>query len=192
MGSSLDELAARLRVCRQKGNKLTLQCVLESAGILAEAKSIAKGGFTRWLRNQAHMTGDTANHHLCVAEFVEAHPELTVEIATLSIAKIYALSTLESETAARLIRGDDTLSIPLDQMSDLRFKNEFRSRFPRTKKRLTRQHAFQQLFNALLRVERVLAEDGRFAAKLTPSQLERLSERLQALIRLASGWKIVA
>src|SRR5262245_24691880 len=101
----LNVLAVQLMNCRKRGNRLTLEGVLESARILSEAKSLAGAGFGKWLLEQARMDRATAYRHLGVARFVKQHVALTRQIATLSLAKIYALSALNSAEAVRVLTG---------------------------------------------------------------------------------------
>jgi hypothetical protein len=63
----LNELAVQLMNCRKRGNRLTLECVLQSARILSEAKSLAGKDFGAWLIEQARMDRATAYRHLGVS-----------------------------------------------------------------------------------------------------------------------------
>jgi hypothetical protein len=139
----LNVLAVELMNCRKRGNKMTLECVLESGRILGEAKRLAGSGFGKWLTEQARMDRATAYRHLGVARFAKQHVALTRQIATLSLAKIYAISTLDSDTAVRILTGLVKFSAPLDLICDVQFRREFREMYPPKQKRRTRQHLYQ-------------------------------------------------
>lgn len=184
-------LAVQLMNCRKRGNKLTLECVLESARILAEAKTLAGPGFGSWLTEHAHMDRATAYRHLSVAQFAREHVALTRQIATLSLAKIYALSSIDSALATRYLMGEVKLSEPIDVISDVRFRKEFRERFP-TKKRHSRHHVFQAATSSLTRAARAVQEASRFIRSLTARQRQKIEIQIHALQKLISGWKGVA
>ncbi len=192
MERQLDELARRLQAFRRHGNKLTLEYVLESARILTEAKAIAKSGFGGWLRDKARMDRETARRHLYVAQFVKGNASLTSKIATLGIAKTYALSALDSVTARKYLTGEARFSAPLDQLSDVQFRKEFRVRFPGARKRRTRAHVFRALLSALIRASRLSQRFFHPVHKLTPSQRRRIVDKIRLLGHAVSEWKIVA
>lgn len=188
----LNVLAVELMNCRKRGNRMTLDCVLESARILGEAKSLAGTGFGKWLTEQARMDRATAYRHLGVARFVKQHVALTRQIATLSLAKIYAISTLDSDTAVRILTGRVKFSAPLDLICDVQFRREFREMFPPKQKRRTRQHVYQAAASALTRAAKAVQEASRVVRAMTPMQRRRIELKIQALARLISGWKGVA
>ena len=188
----LNVLAVELMNCRKRGNKMSLECVLESARILAEAKSLAGAGFGRWLAEQGRMDRATAYRHLGVSEFVRQHVALTRQIATLSMAKIYAISSLDSATAVRILTGHVKFSAPLDLICDVQFRREFREMFPPKQKRRTRQHVFQAAASALTRAAKAVQEASRVVRAMTPDQRRRIELKIQALSKLVSGWKGVA
>lgn len=188
----LNALAVQLMNCRKRGNKLTLECVLESARILAEAKKIAGSGFGRWLTEQARMDRATAYRHLSVERFVRNHVALTRQIATLSLAKIYALSTLDSDRIVPILTGQVRFSAPLDLICDVQFRREFRQMYPPMAKRRTRQHCYQSASSALTRAERAVQEASRFVRTLTAAQRHKIEGKVQALSRLIAAWKGVA
>lgn len=192
MEKRLDELAGRLKACQRRGNKLVLENVLESAKILAEAKALAKRDFGKWLQERAHMTPETARRHLRVLEFVNRNPSLTSEIATLSLAKTYALTRLDLDRAKQLLNGKESLSLPLQQISDLQFRKEFKERFPSASKRQTRENAFRQTYSALVHAERALHQATRLVPRMTPLQRKRIADRVRALNDLVAAWKTVA
>jgi hypothetical protein len=187
----LAELAVALMKCRRRGNKLTLECVLESARILTEAKRLAGPGFGGWLAEHAHMDRATAYRHLSVARFVRDHVALTRQIATLSLAKIYALSSIDSALATRFLMGEIKMSEPLDVISDVRFRKEFRERFP-ARKRHSRHHVFQAATSSLTRAARAVQEASRFIRSMTARQRQQIEIQIHALQKLISGWKGVA
>ena len=188
----LSVLAVQLMNCRKRGNKLTLECVLESARILTEAKSIAGARFGTWLVREARMDRSTAYRHLAVGHFVRQHVALTRQIASLSLAKIYALSSADSTLAVRVLTGQIKFTAPIDLISDLQFRREFRGLVPARPRRLTPHHVFQSATSALTRAERAVQAAAKFARTMTPAQKTRLEQKVQALARLVSGWKGVA
>jgi hypothetical protein len=191
MDPKLEDLARELDECRREGNMLQLDTVLRSARILAQAKALAKRDFGKWLHDRAHMSRATANCHLRVAEFVERNVRLTKQITILSLAKVYALSTLDSDRAERLLLGEETFSKPLDQLSDVQFRKEFRERFPRERKRRTRAHVFREIEGAIRRLRDRLERGMKFMSRLTPAQINKVAGDLQDLMILAAGWKLV-
>jgi len=188
----LNELAVQLMNCRKRGNRLTLEWVLESARILSEAKSIAGAGFGRWLIEQARMDRATAYRHLGVARFVKQHVALTRQIATLSLAKIYAISGLNSAQAVRVLTGQIKFSAPLDLICDVQFRREFRNVFPPKAKRRSRLHVYQAAAGALSRAEKAVQEASRLVRTMTAVQRHKIESKIQALAKLISGWKNVA
>lgn len=192
MERRLEELARQLEATRKRGNKLTLQSVLESARILEEAESLAKRRWTRWVRERGHMDPVTARRHMAVADFVRANRALTHEIATLSIAKIYKLSTLESALAVSLLTGKQKLSLPLDRMSDVQFRQECQRRFPAKPKKANRGNVFRSTLSILSRAEKSLHRALHYARRMTHAQRRRIYERVTAISTLLSDWKVVA
>ena len=181
MEDRLEGLARRILECRKRGHRLTLECILESGRILAEAKAIAKRQFGNWLQEKAHMTYETARRHLRVSRLVRENHSLTSKIATLGLAKIYALSTLDFATARKYLTGEARFSAPLEHLSDVQFRKEFRARFPLPEKRRTREHVFRSLVSALIRMEKALGQAGRFVHRLTPVQRRRIVEKIGLL-----------
>ncbi len=192
MDAELHQLAKRLDECRRKGNQMMLEHVLESARILRRAKELARRNFGAWLRDEAHMDRVTALRHMAVARLVERNVSLTKQIASLSIAKTYELSTLDPALARRFLMGQNRFSKPLHQLSDVQFRKEFRDRFPSPHKRRTRQHSFMEVYSAVVRLKRAFMRGGRHAAKITPTQREKIVRELRAVIQAARGWQIVA
>jgi len=188
----LNLLAVELMNCRKRGNRLTLECVLESARILDEAKTLAGAGFGKWLTEQARMDRATAYRHLGVARFVRQHVALMRQIATLSLAKIYALSALDSDIALQLLTGRLKLSAPLDLINDVQFRREFRQLFPPKQKRRTREHVYQSAASALTRAAKAVQEASRVVRAMTPLQRHKIELKIHALEKLISGWKGVA
>lgn len=188
----LNELAEKLMNCRKRGNKLTLQCVLESARILEEAKGLAKNEFGRWLSTQVRMDRSTASRHLRVGRFVRKHGALMQQIATLGLAKIYALSSLDSGVAARVLTGHIRFSAALEDLSDLQFRREFHDMFPPQRRRHTRLHVYQSAASALTRAEKAVQHASAFLRRMTVSQRQRIVRRIHALVKLIAEWNRVA
>lgn len=188
MSERLDELARKLDECRKKGNKLSLEWVLESARILREAKAEARRGFGKWLQEQARMDRDTAYRHLRVSEFVNRNADLNRHFANLSIAKIYSISRLDSETARGVIEGGDPFSKPIEKLTDVEFHLEFRQKYPSPKKRRSRHNARTSLESAMARLERAIKR----VAPLDPMLARKMMEKWQELGQILAGWKVVA
>ena len=192
MENKLDDLARQLQRCRERGNKLTLECVLESARILTEAKALAGRKWTQWVREKGRMDPLTARHHLSVANFARRNRDLTHEITSLSIAKIYKLATLDSDLARSLILGRTKLSRPLPQLSDVQFRKDCRGHFGSKPGKTTKEHVFRATHSALLRAERSLHRALHYARKMTPIQRKRIYDKVAAISNLLAEWKVVA
>jgi len=192
MEKRLNELAVELEACRRRGNRMTLEHIVESARILEEARKIADGDFGTWLRTQGRMTRRTAERHMAVAALARNHATLMAQIATLSLAKLYALTNLDFELAAGYLKGEIRLSKPLDQLSDMEFIREFRGRHPAPNKQLNRRHVFQDVHGAIVRLRRKLVQGERFARVMSPAQQEKIVDAFQAMLDAAAGWKIVS
>ena len=188
----LNSLAVQLMNCRKRGNRLTLECAMESARILAEAKSIAGSGFGTWLAEQARMDRATAYRHLGVARFLRGHVALMRQIATLSLTKIYALSGIDSALAVRVLTGQLKFSAPLETICDVQFRREFRRMFPPRVRRHTRHHVFQAAAGALARAEKAVRHASAFLRSMTADQRHRIEDKIQALVKLISDWRGVA
>jgi hypothetical protein len=117
---------------------------------------------------------------------------LTREISSLSIAKVYKLSTLDLSNAQRLLTGRIKLSRPLAQLSDVQFRQECRSLFPVSSKKSTKEHVFRSTFSALVRAEKTLRRAMHFSKRMSPNQRRRIFEKVTALSHLIAGWKVVA
>lgn len=188
----LNELAVQLMNCRKRGNKVTLECVLESARILAEAKAIAGPAFGIWLIERAHMDRATAYRHLAVARFVRTHVALTRQIATLSMAKIYAVSGLDSAQAVRVLTGQVRFSAPLEILCDVQFRREFRRLFPGKAPRHTREHVYRTASSALTRAVAAVQEATTLLRRMTAVQRHKIEAQIQMLVKLVGAWKGVA
>jgi hypothetical protein len=189
MDARLAPLAVRLQACRRRGNRRTLECVLESAKILAEAKAISRRDFGIWLRERAHMDRGTANRYLRVAGFVRRNVSLMTQISNLSLTKICALSSLDSATAARLLSGRERLSAPMDQLSDIEFHRELRGRHPAPRRRMNRENVFRQTWSLLIRLEKALFRAKGIRARMSPHQRNRIVEKVAHLSRAVAGWR---
>lgn len=188
----LSLLAVQLTKCRRRGNKLTLECILESARILSEAKAIAHRGFGIWLAQEAHMDRSTAGRHLRVAKFARQNGALMHQIATLSLAKIYALAGLDSAVAVKLLTGQIKLSSPIELISDVEFRRNLRAIATPRAPRHTRHHVYQAASSALTRARTAVAQATEFLKSMTAVQRHKLEGQIQALVRQIAGWKGVA
>lgn len=189
MDKILGDLAERLHALRVRSNRAGLQHVLASAKILLQARDIAQRDFGRWVREKAHMQYDTARRYLRVNAFVEANHDLNSEFASLSLAKLYALSSLDSDSARRFLTHREAFSKPLDRLTDVEFLREFRQRFPRTRPRRTREHVYQEISAAIARLKRALVRGVKYAARMTELQRERIARELEAAGLQAGAWR---
>lgn len=192
MNARLDQLAQRLALCRKRGNRMMLDHILESARILAEAKALAGRAFGKWLRVKAHMDRATASRHLRVASFVNRNVASTQQIASLTISKVYALSSLDFDSAQKILRGEVRFSAPLEDLSDVQFRREFRERFPRSPARRTREHFFRSALSSLLRAGRELHRVRRHWARLSQLQRKRILGKVRAMHEILENVSVVA
>ena len=185
----LNLLAVQLTKCRRHSNKLSLEGILESARILEEAKSLAGGRFGAWLTEQARMDRSTAGRHMRVARFTHGHGALMHQIASLSLAKTYALSSLDSALAVRILSGQVRFSAPLELISDVMFRQELRAMVPAPPPRHNRHHVFQAASSALGRAGREMEHASRIAKTMTAAQRRKLQLKIEALVRIVTPWK---
>lgn len=190
MEKRLKKLAERLKACRKKGNRMSLENILESARILAEAKSVAKRRFTKWLREEGRMDSSTAYRHLQVAAFVRRNRASMHEIATLGMVKIYALSTLSLRRARRILKGKEMFSASLHQLSDLQFKKDFRERFPILRKPGLRHFVARVTLSALVQAEIAMRRADRHEGRMTTTERQRIVNKVQVLARIVAKWRI--
>lgn len=188
MEKILKDLAERLHDLRLRSNRVTLRHVLDMAKILVEARDVAKRDFGRWVRETAHMQYDTARRYLRVSSFVDANHDLNREIASLSISKVYALSSLDLDTARRLVIHQEAFSKPLERMSDVEFLREFRLKYPKPSRRRTRVHVYQELSAALTRLKKSIGKGERYAGQMSELQRERIGRELAYLGTQSKFW----
>lgn len=189
MEQILRNLADQLHELRLRSHRVTLRHVLDSAKILLEAREIARGEFGRWVREKAGLRYDTARRYLRVSSFVGANHDLHSEIASLSIAKVYAISSLDSDTARGLLTRREAFSKPLARMTDVEFLREFRLRFPKKERRRTRLHVYREIATILTRLRKALGRGQAHAGRLTSLQSERIARELEALGTRAAFWR---
>ena len=192
MDARLGLLAKRLNACRKRGNRMTLQNVLESARILRQAKAIARGDFEKWVVAEGHMDPNTARHHVRVAKLIEAHPNLNSDLANLSISKLYALSALWNDSFRDVMSGKIRFSKPIEELNDVQFLSEFRQRFHLKIKKINRGHAYREVTAKITRLEKAFRRGRKFLGSLRPELKLKLAERLDALIMTATEWRAVA
>ncbi len=185
MDQRLVELARKIELSRKKGNRQSLGVILECARILEKARAIAKRDFGRWLKERAHIEQTTAYRYLATGGFVRRNFALMQRIELLSLAKIYALSSLDDTRARRLLEGHDQFSAPLDRISDLQFRKEFRVRFPSPPRRLHRHNIFRAAFSALQHAHDTMKRASLNARLLTPMQRHGLWAKVRILHGLA-------
>jgi hypothetical protein len=189
MNEILKDLAEKLHGLRLRSNRVTLGHVLDMADVLTRARNVAQREFGRWVREKAHMQYDTARRYLRVSSFVDANHDLNREIASLSISKIYAISSLDSDTSRQLLTRRMALSKPLDRMTDVEFLREFRLRFPKPVRRRTWAHVFREISAHATRLRKSLARGQRFAGRMSDLQRERIARELAGLGAHAEVWR---
>lgn len=114
------------------------------------------------------------------------------QIRSLSLAKLYALSGIDSTLAIRVLTGQIKFTLPLDLICDVQFRREFRALFPARSPKHTRHHVFQSASSALARAQRAVKEAAAFLGSLTASQRHKIESRIHALAQVISEWKGVA
>lgn len=176
MDQELVDLADRLRECRRRGHKLTLTNLMMSARILRTAKARAKRDFRKWLCEEAHMAPSTAKMHLRVAQWIDQNGQLIGHFATLGLAKIYALTTLDFDTAKKVLKGEGEFTQPIEDLGDVQFRIEFRKLFPSEKKGRNRQHAYQAIYSAAVRARNLMRKFAKFQSQFSVPQRRKLEE----------------
>lgn len=185
----LGELARELKACQAASRRLTLEYVLQSGRILAEARGIAGRKFCRWVRENGRMSRITAFRHIRVAQFLGQNVSLMKHLRPLGLVKIYSLTTLPPETAARCLSGELRFTKPLTELNDVEFTREFRARFEPGARRNGAGRAFVGLMKELGRLYRLLENcDG---ARFTADQVRQLTQLLQGILERARRLKMV-
>ena len=192
MDARLGVLAKRLEACRKRGNRMTLQNVLESARILEQAKAIAKDDFQKWVVEEGRMDPTTARHHMRVAKMAKEHRYFNTAFATLSLTKLYALSGLWEDSLREVMSGEVKFSKPIEGLSDVQFLSEFRQQFTLRIKKINRGHMYREVTAKITRLEKAFRRGRKLLGRLKPDFKLKLAERLDALIMTATEWRAVA
>jgi hypothetical protein len=183
---SLEAYTRQLEDCRRRWNRRSLDYVLESARILQAARRSAgtKRRWLRWLRTQVRMNPSTASRHLRVARFVGENFALKQSFASLSLSKVYALSTIEREAALRLVRDAN-----VRRMTDMTFARYVRPFLPRRRRRATVPNLLRAVGAALTKAERAFDQWPRAKRAIPPDSRSRLLGQLNRLLLRVTGLK---
>lgn len=179
----LEVLAQRLQACREKGNRVALQNILESARILREAQREAGDGFAVWLRDQGHMDPSTARRYLRVADFVEEHRASMSVFATIGVVKLYALASLPPEVVPGVLDGSIPFSAPLEEIPDVRFRTEVREMSPRGVTKKDAYHAYLRMCGYLVKARGGMQAARRFKSRFTAAERKRIREYVDGIVR---------
>jgi hypothetical protein len=179
-------------MCRTRGNKITFACLVESGEILSEAKAKAGRLWSRWLREEARMGRETARRHMLVAEFARKNGSLTSKLASLSIAKIYTLLRLDSAMAEEFLSGQRRLSAPLEELTDVQFREEMKAFLPGPKRIVRREKLFRKIRNAAVRLRELLRSAAQRAREMTVNQKKEVARLLEEIRRASDPYSEVA
>ncbi len=192
VSTRLGVLARQLQEHRVEVRGQTLDHILHSAQILAEAKRLAGRRFGRWLREMGRMGRETAFRHLRVSEFVRENVALMQHFRTLSLTKLYALSTLPPALSRKCVLGEVPFSCPFAELSDVAFLREFAVRFPRRERSRKRHQVFMEMLSVFVRARKSMQRSSRYLHRLSESQVARLAHQLDLIIALAQDGRILS
>ncbi len=184
MSANLEAFTRRLEECRRRWNHRSLEYVLQSARILAAARTAAKDErrWVRWLREGPRMNRSTAMRHLRVSRFMGHHNvALTQHFEKLSIAKIYSLSRTKPIVARRLAHDER-----IQSMSDVEFARHVRGYLPPSKRKPTTPNLFRSIMSGLEKVSRGIARWQRSRHMIPPGYRVRIRSRLRELLAAAA------
>jgi hypothetical protein len=150
---NLAPFTRRLEECRKRWNCRSLQYVLTAARIIRAARKAAKDErrWGLWIRKETHMNRSTIYRYLRVAEFLKANVFSKQHLASLSLAKIYALSRLKPDHARHMIQSGKAR-----RMTDVSFLRLASRLHPKPPTRPILPNLFHALDAALVRLDRSL------------------------------------
>jgi hypothetical protein len=177
---NLSSFTRRLEECRKRWHHNTVRYVVAVARIVRAARRAAKDErrWGEWIRNETHMNRTTVYRYLRVAEFLKANVSLKQHLASLSIAKLYALSRLKHDQAIRLIRSGRAAS-----MNDVAFLRLASRLHPTPMTRSIRPNLVRSLESAMGRLELVVRRWEHSHVTLPVALQSKLQARLQAINR---------
>jgi len=178
---NLKPFTRRLEECRKRWHRSTLRYVLAVARIVNAARKAAKDErrWGKWIRDEIHMNRSTVYRYLQVSEFLKANVALKQQLASMSIAKVYALSRLDSAQARALIKSGKA-----ERMNDVSFLRLTVRLQPRPITRATRPNLLRSLNAALTHLE-VSIKRWEHSELAMPVALQmKLQSRLHAMSRI--------
>lgn len=168
----------RIEECRKRWHHRTVQYVLQVARIIRAARRAAKDErrWGRWIRTKIHMNRTTVYRYLRVAEFLKSNVDLSQQLVSLSIVKIYALSRLRKGQASALIRSGKAR-----RMNDVAFLRTIARIQGKSVTHATRPNLLKSVDAALGRLERSIVR-WQHSDVFMPTDLQlRLQTRLHHL-----------
>jgi len=183
MSGSLNAFTRQLQECRRRWNRHSLEHVLQSARILRAAKESSgnEGRWLRWLKREAHINQSTAFRHMRVADFLKRNYALKHNFATLSLAKIYALSRTKPIVARRLAHDDKVRA-----MRDTEFARFIQHYLPKRWRRPTIPNLFRSIMSALEKADRGIARWKSDRRAIPTEYRGGIQTRLKELLAAAS------
>jgi hypothetical protein len=177
---NLAPFTRRLEECRKRWTCRTLRYVLNVARILRAARKAAKDErrWGVWIRDETHMNRTTVYRYLRVGEFLKANVYSKQQLASLSIAKIYALSRLKPHHAQALIRSGKAR-----KMSDVPFLRLASRLHPRPPTRPILPNFVHSVEAALVRLDRSMRMWLHSELSMPLGLRMKLQSRLGAMIK---------
>jgi hypothetical protein len=178
---NLNRFTRRLEECRKRWNHDTVRYVVGVARIVRAARRAAKDErrWGEWIRKETHMNRSTVYRYMRVAEFLKANVSLKQQLASLSIAKLYALSRLKPEQAMELVRSGKAAG-----MNDVSFM-ELASRLqPSPVARAILPNLFRSLDAALSRLDWAMKRWQQSQLVMPAPLQSKLQTRLHAMSRV--------
>ena len=186
MNTTLAPFTRQLEECRRRWNQHSLDYVVESGRILqrARASCMDERTWVRWLSGDAHMHTATAYRHMRVNEFLSQSFALKRNFATLSLAKVYALSRTRPLVARRLSQDDRVRS-----MTDVEFSRYIRHYLPKSKRKPTVPNLFRSIMAGLEKVDQGISRWKGSHRAIPLEYRVRIRSRLRGLLAMADPLK---
>jgi hypothetical protein len=183
MRAILMRFTRQLQECRRRWNRHSLDYVMGSGRILKRARAFCrdKRTWVRWLREDAHLHTATAYRHIRVDDFLSQSFALKRNFASLSLAKVYALSRTRPMVARRLVHDERVRS-----MTDVEFARHIRPYLPVSKRGPTTPNLFRSIMAGLERVK-VAIERWKGSGRAIPGEFRmKIQLRLRELLVAAT------
>lgn len=170
----------RLEECRKRWHRRTLGYVLEVALIVRAARKAAKDErrWGQWIREETHMNRTTAYRYLRVAKFVKANVSLRKHLVSISIAKLYALSSMNETQALSLIRSGKAERLP-----DVQFLRLTHHLSPKTPSRITMPNLLKALEASIARLDRSIKRWQHSEIAMPVATRMKLKSRIHSIER---------